>query len=277
MNYKVWASYFSATGTTERAVERIAQKAADVLKVGKVEIFDFTLPGARENVKEFSKEDLVIFGVPVYAGRVPNVLVKYLHTIKGNGALAVPVVCYGNRNFDDALIELRDILEEDGFLTIAGAAFIGEHSFSTILAAGRPDVEDLRKADHFAEEVCKLLPHLPQEHQPVKVEGEEPYRPYYVPRDRKGEKVNILKVKPKTNDDCINCGLCARVCPMGSISAENVREFIGICIKCGACVKKCPQHAKYYDDHNYLYHQSELELGFERRAEPVTFLSESME
>jgi len=60
-------------------------------------------------------EDAVVFGVPVYAGRVPNVLLKYLDKVQGNGALAVPIVLFGNRNYDDALIELRNILEKNGF------------------------------------------------------------------------------------------------------------------------------------------------------------------
>ena len=106
---------------------------------------------------------------------------------------------------------------------------------------------------------------------PVKVAGCDPIRPYYTPRDRAGNPVNILKVKPKTNDKCTKCGLCVKVCPMGSINPENPAEVTGICIKCGACFKKCPVGAKYYDDAGYLYHQHELEEGYARRAEPEIF------
>lgn len=88
---------------------------------------------------EFRQAILSVFGTPVIAGRVPNVLLKYLADIRGNGALGVPVVLYGNRNYDDALIELRDIMEAGGIRTIAAGAFIGEHSFSKVLGAGRPD------------------------------------------------------------------------------------------------------------------------------------------
>ncbi len=81
----------------------------------------------------------MIFGTPVYAGRVPNLLLPYIRDkVKGNGALAVPVSLFGNRNFDDGLIELRNVLEADGFHTVAGGAFVGEHSFSRTLGAGRP-------------------------------------------------------------------------------------------------------------------------------------------
>ena len=271
---RVWAVYFSATDTTKKTVCRIADRVAGITGMERKE-FDFTLPEARKEAVVFGEEDLLIFGTPVIAGRVPNVLLKYLATIQGNGALAVPVVSYGNRNYDDALIELRDILEKAGCHTIAGAAFVGEHSFSRTLAAGRPDEADFAVADAFAEKIADKLSAIGSADTltPIEVKGiPYPYRGYYQPRDRKGNPVDIRKVKPKTNDNCDDCKLCARICPLGSISFDNVREFTGICMKCCACIKKCPKQAKYYDDERYLYHQHELEEGYTRRAEPELFV-----
>lgn len=265
---KIWSVYFSATGTTEKIVTTVTAGLAEKLGA-ETAVFDFTLPGKRESTPSFSENDVVVFGVPVYAGRVPNVLLKYINTFAGGGAAAVPIVLYGNRNYDDALIELRNILEERGFKTVSAAAFVGEHSFSQVLAAGRPDSRDMAIASEFAEKTAEKL--MGDWTGPVTVKGNDPVRPYYQPRDRQGNPVNILKVKPKTNDKCINCGLCAAVCPMGSISHDDPKEFTGICIKCGACIKKCPVGAKYYDDPGYLYHKTELELGYERRAEPELF------
>lgn len=255
--------YFSPTGTTEKIVKCVADVLAGE---DQAEIFDFTLPQVRAQGKSFTEQDAVVFGVPVYAGRVPNVLLKYLDTVQGGGALAVPVVLYGNRNYDDALIELRNILEKNGFHTVAAAAFVGEHSFSKILAAGRPDEKDMAIAKEFAEKI------LLEDRGMIQVRGEDPIRGYYQPRDRKGVFIDIRKVKPLTSDACDDCKRCAEVCPMGSISFENVREFTGICIKCGACIKKCPKQAKYYEDEGYLYHKQELEEGYTRRAEPELFL-----
>jgi ferredoxin/menaquinone-dependent protoporphyrinogen IX oxidase len=271
---RICAVYFSATGTTKKAAEGIASAIADQMGT-QAEIIDFTLPAAREKALKFGAEDLVVFGTPVIAGRVPNVLLKYLDTVEGNGAAAIPVVLYGNRDYDDALIELRDILENHGLHTIAAAAFVGEHSFSYDLAKGRPDEKDMELVKMFAEKVAEKIKGIADGTalQPIGVKGvPNPYRGYYQPRDRQGNPVDIRKVKPLTSDACTNCLICADVCPMGSISREDVREFTGICIKCCACVKKCPVQAKYYEDAGYLYHKRELEEGFARRAEPEMFL-----
>lgn len=121
----------------------------------------------------------------------------------------------------------------------------------------------------FAREICeKLAGQAGTEMAPVSVRGETPIRPYYTPRDRHGNPINILKVKPKTDPDkCGGCGLCAELCPMGSIDPVDVSQVRGICIKCCACVKKCPSGAKYFDDPGYLFHQHELEDVYTRRAE----------
>lgn len=266
--------YFSGTGTTERVACTLGEELGRHLQVP-VTRFDFTTPAAREQTHGFGAEDLVIVGVPVYAGRVPNVLLPYLcGKLRGFGAAAIPVVLFGNRNFDDALIELQTILEENGLRAVAAAAFVGEHSFSRTLAAGRPDAEDMALLHRFADDAAKkiaALPALPKKS--VAVRGEWPLRPYYQPRDRKGTPVSILKVKPVTDvEKCNQCGLCACLCPMGSIDTKDAAQIHGICIKCCACVKKCPQSAKYYTDEAYLYHQHELEEGFARRAAVEVFL-----
>ena len=270
----IWALYFSATGTTEKTVRTIAAAASRVLDAPWQSV-SFTLPAEREEKLQFCTGDLVFVAAPVYAGRVPNVLLPFLtEKVIGNGALAVPVVLYGNRNYDDALMELRNILTANHFACVAGAAFVGEHSFSRVLAAGRPDAEDCALMEGFGEAVgrkVRRLDHTPET--AVAVGGCDPIRPYYKPRDREGNFINILKVKPVTDmAKCGGCGLCAAKCPMGSIKADNVAEVAGICIKCCACVKGCPSGAKYFTDEGYLYHQHELEEMYARRGEVEMFL-----
>ena len=203
---KVWAVYFSPTGGTEKAVRTVAEETAAGLGVP-LEAYDFTLPQNREDELAFAEGDFVVFGTPVIAGRVPNVLLPYLkEKVKGGGALAAPVVSFGNRNFDDALIELRNILEDDGFRTAAGGAFISEHSFSRTLGAGRPDAADLEKMRAFGRGIAEKLQSGWTYTEPVTVRGETPIRPYFTPRDRHNAAIDIRKVKPKTSDACCGCG-----------------------------------------------------------------------
>lgn len=272
MKLKINAMYFSATGTTKKAVCYLAGKISEKLHNRvMMKYIDFTLPEVRKEPVSFSYDEIVIIGVPVYAGRVPNVLLKYLNSIEGNGVLSIPVVVYGNRNYDDALIELKDILESRSFNILASGAFIGEHAFSDILAKNRPDSQDLEIIDGFADKIVFKLANKShvEKHD---VPGQRPYRPYYMPRDKNGRPVDIKKVAPKTNSNCTSCKLCAEVCPMGSISFDGVSNFKGICIKCCACIKKCPNQAKYFDDPDYLHHKEELEINFILRREPEVFL-----
>ena len=272
LNKKITAMYFSATGTTEKITTGIANTiSVNIDKTIPVENVNFTLPESRKKAISFTEKDLVVVGIPVIAGRVPNVLLKYLNSISGNGALAMSVVVYGNRNYDDALIELKDLLESRGFIVIAGGAFIGEHSFSKTLAKNRPDAQDLAIANDFGQQIYNKLTN-PGELQPVIVAGNKPYRDYYKPKDNDGNPVDFRRIVPKTNGDCLDCKLCANICPMGSIDAEDVSKIIGICIKCCACIKKCPAQAKYFDDEHYLRHRNELEIAFSLRREPELFL-----
>jgi NAD-dependent dihydropyrimidine dehydrogenase PreA subunit len=169
------------------------------------------------------------------------------------------------------LIELRDILDADDFTVVAGGAFIGEHSFSKTLGQDRPDEHDIAEAVDFAGRVYKKIA-TPGETSTVSVKGNRPYRDYYKPRDKNDNPVDIRKVSPKTNDDCVDCKLCAELCPMGSIDTGDVSNITGICIKCCACIKNCPVGAKYFDDENYLRHKHELEVEFAERREPEFFL-----
>ncbi|MEG2144978.1 MAG: 4Fe-4S binding protein, partial [Oscillospiraceae bacterium] len=136
--------------------------------------------------------------------------------------------------------------------------FVGEHSFSETLGKGRPDSMDFMDMDNFIASICEKLKNG-ETSAPKNIPGNDPLGAYYTPRDRHGNGIDIRKVKPKTKDTCVSCGLCASICPLGSISTEDFKTITGICMKCCACIKRCPVGAKYFDDEGYLYHKSELE------------------
>ncbi len=140
---RIVGMYFSPTGTTEKIVQELVEILAIKFECKKSYV-DFTLPDVREKIQTFDKEDLVVFGTPVYAGRVPNVLLKYIHTVQGGGALAVPVVLFGNRNYDDALAELQALLAEDGFYRLLQVPLLENTLFQKYLEQGVRIMQILR-------------------------------------------------------------------------------------------------------------------------------------
>lgn len=269
----VTAVYYSATGNTQSVTERIARRIADALGVS-MAVCDYTLPENRTETKHFGAGELVVFGTPVYAGRVPNKMLPVVQNMfKADGALAVPVVTFGNRNFDNGLIELRNELENNGFHTIAAAGAACSHVFSDKIAPGRPDADDQKLLDDFADRTAKKVLEMTEIPAPIAVRGDEPVGPYYTPLGTDGKPAVFLKAKPLTNmERCDKCMICAKVCPMGSISLEDPSLVEGICIKCQACVKKCPHGAKYFDDPAFLSHVAMLEQNYTRRAQTELFL-----
>jgi ferredoxin len=268
----VTALFFSPTYTTKKCVVAIAKGVAEGLAAEYREC-NITTPLQRRQTPEYGAGDLVVFGVPVYIGRVPNLFRDYFASIKGNGAIGVPVVVYGNRAYDDALIELRDIMQGNGFQCMAAGAFIGEHSFSYTLGGGRPDTSDLQKATAFGEEIARqLLAGAEPPHQ-LQVPGNPYPYTYFDARSGKGKSIDLRKVKPETDPEkCTNCGYCAMLCPMGAIDPDNCSEIPGKCIRCCACVKLCRPKAKYFADETYLEHKAILEEKFtEPRREPENF------
>lgn len=266
----VWSVYWSATGATGKTVSAMADAAAEALGATR-KTWDWTLPTAGE-APAFTAQDLVFFGTPTYAGKVPNkILPQVRAAFQGNGAAAAAVVLFGNRSYDNALAELTACLTEDGFQVLGAAAFVGQHAFSQTLAAGRPDRNDLETAKKFAVAVAEKAKCFTGNLTPLTIPGAAD-APYYTPLGMDGQPAKFLKAKPVTDwEKCVGCGVCAASCPMGAIDPQDVAQVPGTCIKCHACVKKCPTDAKYFDDPAFLSHREMLETQFQDRKEPALF------
>lgn len=223
--------YFSPTGTSKKVVQAIAEGAKTDQPL---ETVDLTIPSYPENISMAAGE-LTIFAVPVYAGRVAPLAVKRMESIRGNNGPAIIVVLYGNREFEDALIELKDIVEARSFTVVAGAAFIGEHSFSSTAlptAHGRPDENDLKIAREFGAKAGKQLADAPSPQPLGSVPGDTPYK----------DGMQFIPVTPHTDHElCTHCEECISACPAGAIAlVDKIVIDVNLCTFCCACIKACP-------------------------------------
>ena len=222
----VYKMVFSPTGGTMKAADMVAQTLAD----------EVTLVDLCDSKKDFrnlvlNEDDVAVIAVPSYGGRVPTTAVARLSKCRGNGARAVLMAVYGNRAYEDTLLELQDTVKEAGFKVVAAIAAVAEHSIAHQFATGRPDAQDQQLLETFAQSTKEKLasgelsaPHLP---------GNRPY------------KTSSVSMVPKATKACVSCGLCAQKCPVQAIDRlhpQNVDKKA--CISCMRCVTICPQHAR---------------------------------
>lgn len=263
---KIKLVYFSPTGTTRKILESIARGYASA----NVEQIDLTLPDGANNVSPFAADELVVLGAPVYGGRLPVTAIKRFQQLQASKSLAVSVVVYGNREFEDALLELKNLAIDLGCCPIAGGAFIGEHSFATKdapIANGRPDDLDVQLAMEFGAKIKERIATLQDTgaRLHLNIPGRYPYE----------GGAHAMAVSPLTNaDTCSLCGTCASVCPTAAISIDgSVATTIERCIRCCACIKNCPTESRYWEDAKIHKIKTWLTENCAARKEPQVFLA----
>jgi len=239
MAKRIGILYFSPTRTTKKVCTAVARG----MGARDFQVFDITLPEIRASIMNntktvFENIDHLIVGAPVYSGKLPLQVLECLKTINGNGKGSSAIVVYGNRDYGIALHCMVELLSEHDFNVSAAGAFIGQHSYSDIIpvAIGRPDELDLEKAHHLGMRSLSTNISLRPDDIPVQI-------------DMASKSDKYSSIKPFHIDaQCIQCGKCAKKCPVGLLSFDTgqylTREAKKQCIGCMACVKICMQKAK---------------------------------
>ncbi len=238
LNRKVTAVYFSATGTNRTSVCAIASGLSKQYRELDLTGFD---AGSQEIT--FGKDDILVIGAPVYSGRIYKGAARRFTCLKGDHTPCVVTVTYGNRHYDDALLELFDQMKSQGFCPVAAAALIGEHTFGEI-QVGRPNSRDQDEDKNFALNVAAKL-----ETEGADLERMTDFvlpgsRPYMDGGSGGG-------FRPLTSAACTLCGLCVKACPEQAIAQDCKTIDSEKCISCFRCIRSCPQKAKNMETPDY--------------------------
>ena len=219
---KIHQIVFSPTGGTRR-VSEILCKGMDKESI----MTDLCIQAADIQLPLIHEDDLAVIAMPVFAGRVPALAVERLQKVKPHGAKCVVVAVFGNRAYDDALLEMQDMATEIGFRVIAAVAAVAEHSIIRKYGKDRPDADDEQTLRHFGADIINkaerndcTMQQVPGNH-PYKKTGKVPH--------------------PKGRHGCNRCGVCAKQCPADAIPLSDPKTVDTTkCISCMKCVSVCP-------------------------------------
>lgn len=234
--------YFSPTGTTKKIINSIVKGMGIVNN----QVIEFTLPKVRNEDVPLIDGDIVIIGVPVYEEKVPEIILSFLSSLKGNEKPVVIVSVYGNIGYGITLNELDLIAENSGFKVVAAGSFIGEHSFSTDevpIAKYRPNSKDLNKAEEFGMSIIEKMKNI-NDLRGITLEiskGKLPLMAKIVPKNS----ARLFTVTPFADMSiCSHCNVCVKLCPMGAIDKDTLEINEEHCLRCFCCVKRCPKKAR---------------------------------
>lgn len=224
---KLYEIYFSPTGGTKKVADCLSKQLSE-------NVLTFDLVKDKENSKmpDIKNIDVAVIAVPSYGGRVPKTAAERISKITGNGAKAIIVCVYGNRAYEDTLIELQDLVKKSGFKVIAAVAAVAEHSIARNIANGRPDTEDVKSLLSIAQKIKDKI-YNKDDSEPM-IPGNRPYK-----------KSGSVGLVPKPTSECVQCGLCAKECPVDAIDKENTKIVNNKkCISCMRCISVCPNDAR---------------------------------
>ena len=223
----VYSMYFSPTGGTKKVMDILTEGLSLDRQI------DLSAADVDYSTSSFTKEDVCLIGVPSFGGRVPSVVLERLRQMQANGAMAIPVVVFGNRAYDDTLLELKTEASACGYIVGAAVSAVAEHSIMRQYGKGRPDAQDEMELRQFSKEIAGLITNR-KNIKDFAVPGNSPYREY-----------SGVPFKPKADKSCTKCGQCAEKCPVQAIPRDNPASLDEEkCISCMRCISVCPQNAR---------------------------------
>lgn len=241
--------YFSGTGITQKYAEYMKNELENIGHgVSTINILI-----DKEKTRSFRVEnyDALIFGFPIYGGRLPIPVEKWIETLTVTSKKCSMYFTYGARANENGNQVAYFLLNEAGFTVVLSAEFIGAHSYNVaegwLLADDRPNEEDFKVAKEF---VNSSIERFTKE----KIDFKVDMRGFkYKKRDyiKRGGPFAIFL--PYRDSECSMCLLCEENCPTNAFNAESGQASDIKCISCMYCLKNCPDQAIKVGNATELY------------------------
>lgn len=246
---KITNIFFSPSGTTKKVLEILSGNFDGEKVICDLLYFN--------DNKEFGSDDIVIVGMPVFAGRIPKTARERLSKLSGDNTKAIAVVNYGNAHVTDALVELVDLLKENSFNVIAAASTVSHHSIFDGVAVGRPDEEDIEKINEFGQKCVERIES--GESLESELPGNRPYTDYK----------QLPFVVSCDESKCVFCLECVSVCPEGAIPDDDPADVdLDLCSRCTSCIHICPENARGFTGDAFKAKKPAFESANSERKEP---------
>lgn len=234
--------YFSGTGNSFRAAQKIA------MELGDTEIISMRVNPLAENTQNFER---IGFVFPVYHWTVPEPVVQFVEKLKVNKnayifAVAMPsiVLGFGLEKFASILEQKSCVLNYGRKVhSVANYSIVYPPFPSAKIVVPRTE----KKLNKIAKEIKAKTFNKYKKAGFIVRSRYEKVMPQYK------SLVPFADVPFTISAECVSCGLCSKVCPCKNIELVSKKPtFLHHCNNCMACVAFCPKRAigyKLTDEH----------------------------
>lgn len=235
---KIALFYFSGTGNTERIAGAIAGELTEINV--EIHIFNITSYKERQQNYDLAPYSAIIFGIPIYAWRAPEVVIEWLKSINGQGKRCATFFTYGGVAVGSAHYDTKEILHGSNFIHIGSSEFPGKHTFNLAgwdFLENRPDKRDFDIAKEFARKILNKF----QEKENNRIEIEDPMISKLI-LERFERREKTLPKPSRRGKECSMCRTCEEVCPSRAMNADTGEADNDKCLRCLRCMINCPDN-----------------------------------